>query len=111
MILVVPLWLLSLLTPFFTMVGQKAKLEIKKEIARDKKKEKELAKKQKALKRLSDDLRKAEEHHLAKVKEEFARAEKSAEVKKEIAAKITAMKVEIEEDPYSMEGDEKGVQE
>jgi len=103
---VIPLWLLGLLTPFFTMVGQKAKLEMKKETARDKRKEKALAKKQKALQRLSDDLRKAEERHLAKVREEFARAEKSAKVKKEIAAKIEAMRVAVEEDPYSMGDDE-----
>ena len=96
-----PLWLLSLLTPFFTMVGQKAVLEMKKETARDKRKEKALAKKQKALQRLSDDLRKAEDRHLAKVKEEFERAEKSAEAKKEIAALIEAMRVAVEEDPYS----------
>jgi len=39
MIFIAPLWLLALLTPFFTMVGRKAILEIKKEKARDKQKE------------------------------------------------------------------------
>jgi len=101
-----PLWLLALLTAFFTMVGQKTILEMKKETARDKKREKKLAKKQKALDQLADALNKANERELERVKMEFARAEKSHQVKKETAAKIEAMRVAVEEDPYSTGDDE-----
>ena len=95
-----PLWILTLLTPFFSMVGEKAALEIKKERARDKKKAKELERKREALKKLEEALNKAEATRLKRVQEEFARAEKSIAVKRDLKARIGALRVELDENPF-----------
>jgi len=107
MIFVAPLWLLALLTPFFTMVGRKAILEIKKEKARDKQKEKKFKERQAALKRLEEDLQRAEEAQLERTKEEFARVAESKRAAQELKNQIEAMCVEITDDPYLIANKEK----